>query len=369
MSDKVGPVKASEWLAGFGIGKGDWYLEAKPRVRSAMRSPKFSNAARVWLCLGLHTMPYKSELAVKVVRLPDGRLVRRKLRPADVAEETLLERQEVRRGMEELEAEKMAERRPIDGKDLTKGNVELYCFVKPVRSEASGKIVGARTYNFSADLDPDQQADLTKILRTFKVTQNGFVVSSQHIPPLEAAYSDYKNALKEAYSQGKSQILETLHARPNKDVRSKSESRYVRDEPTYLPTSAPSAEALLKIPGVRALIAKLHAEPTAKMLNETLVHLHGCPFSDLDNRIRLRFASVTSMGMLPLLAKDVGDAYAKLKALEESDRRAAEEQRQRQWEERLAQIRAEWLTYSLEDRQWYLETFPELEDLKAGGAS
>jgi hypothetical protein len=115
-TQKIGPVKASEWLAGFGVQKGQWYTEVKAAVLRAARSPRFSIAARVWLCLRLHTIPYKSELAIKLVRLPDGRTVRRRLTPVDVAEETGLLRQHVQAGMVELQDEGMAERRPIQGK-------------------------------------------------------------------------------------------------------------------------------------------------------------------------------------------------------------------------------------------------------------
>jgi hypothetical protein len=112
-NQKISPIKASEWLAGFGVPKGGWYTEVKEAVRVAMHSPKFSIAARVWLCLRLHTIPYRSELALKLVTLADGRRVRRRLTPTDVCQETGLLRQHVQAGMSELEAGGMGERRPI----------------------------------------------------------------------------------------------------------------------------------------------------------------------------------------------------------------------------------------------------------------
>jgi hypothetical protein len=85
-----------------------------------------SEASRVHACLELHTMGFRQERAV---RLHKGQLI--PITPALIAQETGLSKQHVRRALEELEYHGLAERRPITGTALTKGNVEIYSWAVP----------------------------------------------------------------------------------------------------------------------------------------------------------------------------------------------------------------------------------------------
>jgi hypothetical protein len=362
---KIGPQKASEWLAGFGVEKGQWYLEVKAAVRKAMRSPKFSNAARVWLCLRLHTIPFRSELAVTLVRLADGRVVRRRLTPKDVCDETGLLRQHVQSGMVDLEAEGMAKRLPIEGNDLRKGNIALYCFVKPIDRGTSKPFVTATGYKFADDIDADQQVRLSKLLKFFRVSQNGFVICSAHIDALQVTNSRYKEAQKAAYSNAKNEILRALQGGPYKEERSNyvksqsvSQKELREEEPTDRLTD--DVEALSALPQVRRLIAQLGETVSPQIAREVYAHLGSATLAELDARIARRATTVTSLGLLPALAADVAQASAKLQALTRKDRTAADRQRQQQYDEMLRQVREGWDQLSADDQRWYREMFPEL---------
>lgn len=116
-----------EWLKGLGVKSGRWYQSAKARPEQLMKISLSPEAAKVYACLELHTMGYKQELAIKMLK--GGRMV--PLTPTDIAQETGLSKQHVRRALEELEEKGLAERRPIAGNDLTKGNVAIYSWAVP----------------------------------------------------------------------------------------------------------------------------------------------------------------------------------------------------------------------------------------------
>jgi hypothetical protein len=71
-------------------------------------------------------MAFRQELCVKY---HGGKKVL--FTPTDIAEETGLSKQHVRRSLEELENQGLAERKPINGKSLTKGNVAIYSWAEP----------------------------------------------------------------------------------------------------------------------------------------------------------------------------------------------------------------------------------------------
>ena len=77
-------------------------------------------------CLELATMAFKHEKAVKMTR--QGLVP---LTPADLAEQTGLSKQHVRRALAELEALGLAERRGVNGGPLHKGRVEIYSWAVP----------------------------------------------------------------------------------------------------------------------------------------------------------------------------------------------------------------------------------------------
>src|SRR5215471_7780232 len=100
-----------------------FYFNTKARCRQMMKNGVSSDARRVYACLELHTMGWQQELAVTQV---NGGQVR-PLRPSDISDETGLSKQHVRRGLQELEEQGLAERRGA----LQKGRVELYSWATP----------------------------------------------------------------------------------------------------------------------------------------------------------------------------------------------------------------------------------------------
>src|SRR5262249_13140202 len=91
--------KVPAWLAELGIKEGEYFTGSKLRAKRAMRSKCFSPAARVHICLGLHTEGYQQELAVKMEagkRVPLG--------TSDLARLTGLHRQNIRPALLELKA-------------------------------------------------------------------------------------------------------------------------------------------------------------------------------------------------------------------------------------------------------------------------
>lgn len=117
------------------IPAGEWYINTKARARRRMILAGLSEAARkIDACLELHTMGYKSELAVKMV---GGKQVH--LTPADVINEAGISKRDFRRGMDELKAVGLGERRGADDGPLHKGKVELYSWGIPRETQASKK--------------------------------------------------------------------------------------------------------------------------------------------------------------------------------------------------------------------------------------
>ena len=108
------------------VPNGEWYINTKARGRRMMANSLSSDARRVYACLELATMGWQQELAVI---MDDGKT--RPLTPGDIAKQTGLSRQHVRRGIEDLENAGLAERRAPDGGALRKGQVLLYSWALP----------------------------------------------------------------------------------------------------------------------------------------------------------------------------------------------------------------------------------------------
>src|SRR6516165_6191200 len=130
--------KVPAWLSELGIKEGEYFSGSKLRAKRAMRSKCFSPAARVYLCLSLHTEGFQQELAVKMVA--GGK--REPLTPVDIAAESGLLKQNVRPALNELEACGLAE---IKGS--TKGRIEVYARALP-QTPNPQKNGNARHYHF-----------------------------------------------------------------------------------------------------------------------------------------------------------------------------------------------------------------------------
>jgi hypothetical protein len=86
-----------------------------------------SEARQVYACLELGTMGFQQELAVTM----ESGGKKRPLTPGDIAKQTELSNQNVRRGLVELESAGLAERRSDDGRDLRHGHVVIYSWAVP----------------------------------------------------------------------------------------------------------------------------------------------------------------------------------------------------------------------------------------------
>jgi hypothetical protein len=153
-SNGNGNGKVPSWLAALGIMVGEYFSDSKLRAKRAMRSRYFSPEARVHICLGLHTMGYQQELAVK---MEAGKRV--PLTPADVCSETGLSRKHFREYMNNLEAAGLGAM-----KGSTKGRVELYAWAVP-RAVDVNKIV-PRAGTISSSWAPQ---DLQSLLNHYRI--------------------------------------------------------------------------------------------------------------------------------------------------------------------------------------------------------
>jgi hypothetical protein len=148
------------WLSALGVKSGEYFIDSKPRARRAMKSEFFSPAARIHICLGLATMGFQQELAVK---MEAGKRV--PLTPADVCRQTGISRQHFRRHMAELEAYGLAECR-----GSAKGRIAMYSWALP-REVQKEKIVTARGDNLEVvceDGEPVSES-LLPILKHFRI--------------------------------------------------------------------------------------------------------------------------------------------------------------------------------------------------------
>lgn len=106
----------------------EYYFNSKARGRRMMANSLSSDARRVYACLELATMGFQQELAVTMERGEQ-----RPLTPYDVRQQTGLLKQNVTRGLVELEDAGLALRKAPDGGVLRKGQVLIYSWAVPRR--------------------------------------------------------------------------------------------------------------------------------------------------------------------------------------------------------------------------------------------
>jgi predicted transcriptional regulator len=116
----------------FVVPPREFYMSAKARARRMMLESLSTHARRVYACLELATMGYLQELAVT---MKGGN--QRPLTPGDIAKQTGLSNQNVRRALAELERAGLAMRVADDGKELRQGHVRIHCWAYPRPAEES----------------------------------------------------------------------------------------------------------------------------------------------------------------------------------------------------------------------------------------
>ena len=129
-----------EWLEALGIGSGEWQLKPKPWLRRVMVDESWPDKARVWACVSLHTFGYSSEVAVTMDRGKPRLLTR-----ADVAKETGMAGNRVRRGLVALEADGWLRRQSASGKeDLERGDIEIHVYGTPKPAQSNPEALDAQ---------------------------------------------------------------------------------------------------------------------------------------------------------------------------------------------------------------------------------
>ena len=180
-SSNNGNEEVPQWLAALRIKKGEWMIDSKVRWRKAMKARCFCPAARIYACLGLHTMAFQQELAVK---MEAGKRV--PLTPQDISAETGVGRKHVREAIVELKHWGLA-----DVKGSTKGRVEMYAWASPRAVEVE-KIVPSRGTIF--DL-PEPLKPFIPLYKKLKIAPpEAFVTSRGYQMAVEEAARRYQEA-------------------------------------------------------------------------------------------------------------------------------------------------------------------------------
>lgn len=189
--------QVSEWLSKQGVGAGQWYTEAIAFTERAARAGDLSaDALRLLFLLRLHTIRYRSERAITM-----SNNKRRLLTPNDLVKGSGLSRQNVRRGLVELEDAGYAERKPVGDGGLREGNVQLWCWTVP-RAAKTPRPVNKQDYG----LPPE----VVSMVRRFRIPlPSDFVATGAYKAFVVAAAGCYKEAemvaaraLKEAFFVG-----------------------------------------------------------------------------------------------------------------------------------------------------------------------
>ena len=233
--------KVPPWLAELGIKEGQYFTDSKLRAKRAMRSKCFSPAARVHICLGLHTMGYQQELAVT---MEAGKKI--PLTPSHVAAETGLKKQNVRPAMLELQSCGLGK---IEGS--THGRVKLYAWAVPRQPDAASR---SNSRHYFVEHAPPWLQCLLKRYR-IRPPNDGEVLSRGYLEAVQDASRKYREAeevLKRTLKGNgapaplnKEEINErNIERNPPPSVgRSSSEES---EESANLPTTAVSEENPLK---------------------------------------------------------------------------------------------------------------------------
>lgn len=148
-----------QWLVDLGIGPGGFYFETRARMEALMRDSAWTDKARVFACLSLHTMAFQCEEATKLNR---GKRI--PLTRGDIADDTGLDVSRVRKALVSLEHEGYLERRAPNG--LVRGEITIHCWAVPRLNGVQAAEPKTQTrFDLPADLPPY----LTRWMRRFKV--------------------------------------------------------------------------------------------------------------------------------------------------------------------------------------------------------
>jgi hypothetical protein len=248
--------KVPTWLVELGVREGQYFIDSKLRAKRAMQSRCFSRAARVHICLGLHTMGFQQQLAIKLVageRVPIG--------TSDIAHETGLHKQNVRPALRELRAAGLA-----DVKGSTKGRLEIFAWAVP--RPALPQNGNSRNYHFDG-APPELQA----LLSRYKISlPHGFVLSREYLDAVEDAARKCQNAemvLKSALKGNRASEPSNKEERNETNVARKTPSSLSQIDTPEKPTTTVS-ECSKSSPGPDPRMTELNSETSAVRLSRVV---------------------------------------------------------------------------------------------------
>ena len=186
-----------------------YYFNTKARARRMMQNSLSSDARRVYACLELATMGWKQELAVI---MDNGKT--RPLSPADIRKQTGLVKQNVSRGLAELDDAGVAERRSDDDKPLRNGHILIYSWAspRPERIESEGN---RARLPFPAWF-PDSWEPIRHFINRQKLSLiDDEVAARAYFEPVADAARAYQEA-----EEGLARALEPVCARPKRESAS-----------------------------------------------------------------------------------------------------------------------------------------------------
>ena len=197
------------------IPPGDYYFNTKARGRRMMRNSLSGDARRVYACLELATMGFQQELAVTMER---GK--QRPLTPGDVADQTGLSKQNVRRALRDLEDAGLAKRRADDGGGLRHGHVQIYSWAvarDPKKPESSRA-------RLLPDWFPESWEPFKPVISRYKLSLiEDEVVARRYFEEGERIARDYKRAQEVVLA-----FLESVSARPRPIKEERTERKIER---------------------------------------------------------------------------------------------------------------------------------------------
>ena len=170
-----------QWLLDLGIGPGEFFLDAKPRPRAAMKCAGFTGEmGRVYACLSLHCMAFASELAVRMER--GGKTV--PLTPKDISHETGMDRRQVRRALAALETAGFLER----------AEEQIHCWASPRAGSELPAVENEKTKTVAYPSDlPDY---LLHYLRRFRPANLPDAAQLEELKPLCSSAAELETKIK-----------------------------------------------------------------------------------------------------------------------------------------------------------------------------
>jgi hypothetical protein len=213
------------------VEPGEYYFNTKARGRRQMKVRISPEARQVYSCLELATMGFQQEQAVT---MENGK--QRPLTPTDIARQTGLSKQNVRRAMEELDIEGLAERRSDDGGPLRNGHILIYSWAVPrARKTEKGS---QRATTFPAWFPPEWEPlkPLINRLRLVLPIEEGS--ARDYFQEGADAARDYQKAEKVVIN-----LLKRVCAQPKTGPPNKEE----RTERTNEIKGVPAAAAVLSV--------------------------------------------------------------------------------------------------------------------------